>query len=278
VRFGTLTAFLGVLASAGVGLVSEQPAAAGEPAGTCALNVDILLVDSSCNYSATDVIHVISDPGPVFHYFVEPLCEAMDAGQGVCVRPVHCIEPPGTYRFIVLRWTDGSPPQRIGTVCFDDDESERLGVITEDAIIRRMKALDWPSAQLVVEPPNGRTLVNLPTNFYTELVDPVVMPVQILHHRVEVRATPTSYTWHFGDGSLPESGSDPGAPYARDDSLRVSHIYNEARVTVHPSVDVTYSGAYRIDGGPWRTISTTLTKTGATVSLAVLTATPHLVG
>jgi hypothetical protein len=202
----------------------------------------------------------------------------MDPGQSDCFRPFPCIEPPGTYRYIVLRWTDGSAPQQVGTVCFDDDQLEQLDVITEHVIIKRMRALDWPSAELVVEPPNGRTLVNLPTNFYTELVAPVVIPVQILRHHVEVRATPTSYTWHFGDGSQPESGTDPGAPYAVDDSLRVSHIYTEARVTVRPSVDVTYSGAYRVDGGPWRTIPTTLTKAGATVDLVVLTATPHLVG
>ena len=111
--------------------------------------------------------------------------------------------------------------QQIGTVCFDDDGSEGSGVITVDAIIKRMRGLDWPSAKLVVEPPNGRTLVNLPTNFYTELDDPVVIPVQMLGFRVEVRATPTSYTWHFGDGSQPETGNDPGAPYAKDHSLRV---------------------------------------------------------
>ncbi len=189
-----------------------------------------------------------------------------------------CIEPPGTYQFVVLRWTDGSPPQKIGTVCFDDDESEGFGVITVDAIIKRMKALDWPSAKLVVEPPNGKTLVNLRTNFYTELDDPVVIPVQMLGFRVEVRATPTSYTWHFGDGSPPETGSDPGEPYDEDSSLRVSHVYSEAKVTVHPSVDVTYSGEYRIDGGLWQPLSTTLTVPGETVDLRVLTATPRLVG
>ena len=202
----------------------------------------------------------------------------MDPAQSVCVRPRPCIEPAGTYQFVVLRWTDGSPPQRIGTVCFDDDESEGFGVITEHAIITRMKALDWPSAKLVVEPPNGRTLVNLRTNFYTELDDPVVIPVQMLGFRVEVRATPASYTWHFGDGSQPETGSDPGKSYAEDSSLRVSHVYSEAKVTVRPSVDVTYSGDYRIDGGLWQPLSTTLTVPGETVDLRVLTATPRLVG
>ena len=100
----------------------------------------------------------------------------------------------------------------------------------------------------------------------------------MLGFRVEVRATPTSYTWHFGDGSPPETGSDPGKSYAKDASLRVSHVYSEAKVTVRPSVDVTYSGDYRIDGGLWQPLSTTLTVPGETVDLRVLTATPRLVG
>ena len=100
----------------------------------------------------------------------------------------------------------------------------------------------------------------------------------MLGYHVEVRATPTSYTWHFGGGASPETGSDPGASYAVDDSLRVSHVYTEAKVTVHPSVDVTYAGDYRVDGGLWKTLPTTITKAGTPVSLVVLTATPHLVG
>ena len=257
--------------------LSPAIADTGGPA-YCNIDGDLFNANADCTYSATDVLHVISSSGTVFHYFVEPLCQASDPAQGVCVRPVRCMEPPDTYRFIVLRWTDGTAPERIGTVCFDEEQTDHLGVITEETIIRRMKALDWPSAALVVEPPNGRTLINLPTNFYTVLVDPVVQTVRILQHVVELRATPTSYTWHFGDGSAAESGSDPGAPYLVDDSLRVSHVYSEGKATVHPSVDVTYSGSYRVDDGPWRSIPTTLTKAGATVSLVVLTATPHLVG
>jgi hypothetical protein len=260
-------------------LVAQTPVSvAAEPAKICDLNVDILLVNSGCAYSATQILHVLSDPGPVFHYQVEPLCEAMDPGQSVCVKPAKCIDPPDSYRFVVLRWVDGSPPQQIGTVCFDDDQTEHLGVITEDTIIRRMRSLDWPGAELMVEPPGGRTLVNLPTNFYTKLVDPVVRSLEMMDHRVEVQATPTSYTWHFGDGSDPETGNDPGAPYRIDATLRVSHVYAEAEVTVTPSVDVTYSGAFRIDGGAWRPIPMTLTVAGTAVTLRVLTATPHLVG
>jgi hypothetical protein len=276
-RLGRLLASM-ALAIMSILVASDTSASAVASGGICDLEASWLDVDGNCVYSATVVMHALSTPGPVFHYRVEPVCRAEDNSQGVCVNPYPCLEPVGTFRFAVFRWTDGTEAVQIGTVCFDQDESEDLGAITMDAIIKRTKALDWPSAELVIEPPNGRTLVNLPTNFYTELTAPVVLPVHMLHHLVEVQATPTSYAWHFGDGSDDQTGTDPGASYAQDSSLRVNHVYVDAKVTVQPSVDVTYVGAYRIDGGPWRPIPTTLTVAGAQVELRVLTATPRLVG
>jgi hypothetical protein len=43
--------------------------------------------------------------------------------------------------------------------------------------------------------------------------------------------------------------TNPGAPYEEGEELEVSHEYVDAEVTVHPSVDVTYTGRYRVDGG-----------------------------
>ena len=114
---------------------------------------------------------------------------------------------------------------------------------------------------------------NLKTNFYTNTTKPRVQPVDIAGHTVEIEATPASYTWHFGDGST-ASGTEPGDEYP---NLQVTHTYVEADVKVRPSVDVTYSGRWRIDGGDWRDIDETLTVEGTPVALEVLTATPHLV-
>ena len=75
---------------------------------------------------------------------------------------------------------------------------------------------------------------------------------------MDIEATPVTYTWHFGDGTE-ESGSDPGAAYP---DLRVTHVYDEAGVTVSPSVDVTYHGRFRVDGGAWTDIPEELTVAG----------------
>ena len=137
-----------------------------------------------------------------------------------------------------------------------------------------MQKLAWPEAELVIQPPDGRTLVNLETNFLTTTTEPTTQSIQLLGHGVEIEATPVNYLWHFGDGASQE-GSDPGAEYP---DLRITHVYVKAGVTVSPSVDVTYQGRYRVDGGDWVPIPDTLTVAGTPVDLQVLSATPHLVG
>jgi hypothetical protein len=127
---------------------------------------------------------------------------------------------------------------------------------------------------MVIQPPDGRTLVNLETNFLTTTTKPTTQSIRLLGHGVDIEATPVDYLWHFGDGSTQE-GSDPGAEYP---DLRITHVYAEAGVTVNPSVDVTYQGRYRVDGGNWVPIPDTLTVAGTPVDLLVLSATPHLVG
>ena len=45
-----------------------------------------------------------------------------------------------------------------------------------------------------------------------------------------------------------------------------------------PSVDTTYTAAFRVNGGPWRDVPGSVTIAGPPVDLQVLTATPTLVG
>ena len=69
-------------------------------------------------------------------------------------------------------------------------------------------------AELVIQPPDGKTLVNLKTNFFTTTTEPRVQPVTIFGHTVDIEATPSDYLWRFGDGST-QSGTDSGAAYRR---------------------------------------------------------------
>ena len=136
--------------------------------------------------------------------------------------------------------------------------------------------LSWPASTLVVQPPRGRTLVNFDTNFYTTNTHPTTRTVTLVGQPVTIEATPTAYTWHFDapDADAGRTTADPGAAYP---DLRVTYRYLRVGA-VHPSVDTTYSGRYRVGNGPWRRIPATLTVTGTAVDLQVVSATPHLVG
>ena len=137
---------------------------------------------------------------------------------------------------------------------------------------REMERLDWPRARLEVQPPDGQTLVNFDTNFFTRDTEPTRQTVTLLGQRVEIEAAPTEYTWDYGDGSS-ETTTSPGAAYP---DLDVTHEYADPG-QVSPSVATTYSGRYRINGGGWEQIPGTLTLPGESVELRVRSASPRLV-
>ena len=90
--------------------------------------------------------------------------------------------------------------------------------------------------------------------------------------QVEIRATPVTYTFKFGDGTSLDSAT-PGRPHP---DLDVTHVYARLNdVTV--SLDTTYSGEYRIGDGAWTPIDATLTVAGPGQDLEVVEALPQLV-
>jgi hypothetical protein len=88
--------------------------------------------------------------------------------------------------------------------------------------------------------------------------------------------TPSSYTWHWGDGST-STTTTPGRPYPSTD---VTHTFEHATrdgPALQVSVDATYTAQYRVDGGPWLRIPDTLTIAGPSTSLPVKQASAVLV-
>ena len=139
-------------------------------------------------------------------------------------------------------------------------------------VAEAFRSIDLPASELAVQPPNGRTLVNFETNFYTE------------QGRSPVRCGCSGSGWSCGSGRASSGGGSatggrwrragPGAPYPH---LEVTHDYL-AKGGVRPSVDTTYAAQFRVNGGPWRDVDGTVTIPGEPVPLEVLTATPVLVG
>jgi hypothetical protein len=126
-----------------------------------------------------------------------------------------------------------------------------------------------------VEAP-GYTLVNLDTTFYTQPIS-IDRSLDIIGFAVDVQIVPSSYVWHWGDGSTTET-SGPGRPYPATD---VTHVYAHATEkgdAIAVRVDVTYSASYRVDGGTWQTIPETLTIRGTDTTLPIKQAAALLVG
>lgn len=145
-------------------------------------------------------------------------------------------------------------------------------VLTVGLIRTAFAELRLPAGELVIQPPDGLTLVNFDTNFYTTSTEPISRTVTLLGRRVTLEATPSTFLWTFGDGESLTT-SDPGAPYPQ---LRVTHNYLR-KGTYRPSLATTYTGRYRVGGGPWRQIPGTVTIDGTGQALRAIEAEPKLV-
>ncbi len=175
-----------------------------------------------------------------------------------------------------VNWTTGCVPAEIQPAVAPTPVTATAvagpPTLTPGMVAQAFRSIDLPASELAVQPPNGRTLVNFATNFYTEQGS-FSREVRLLGQRVELRIRPSRFAWQFGDGrSL--ATAEPGAPYP---DLEVTHEYL-VKGGVSPSVDTTYAARFRVNGGAWRDVDGTVTIAGEPVGLEVLTATPELVG
>jgi hypothetical protein len=133
------------------------------------------------------------------------------------------------------------------------------------------RRLSLPAGKIKVQPPTRRTLINIPTNLYTEAAT-VTIPTTVLGQPVRVRATPQNYRWNYGDGTG-RTTTDPGAPYP---NLTTAHTYAEpGAVTL--ALSTVYSGEYSVNGLPWQPIDGTAVVASPPARLTVLSAHNHLV-
>jgi hypothetical protein len=237
---------------------------------SCSSGSDGYTVHTTCIRSGSETSDYVA--GHSDHaYSIRPACAV--GGRALCADPATCnIEGHDGYLFNVYQ--DANPTPLDWQACLTEQEAKRLGGLTPRLVQRAFERLAWPASTIVVQPPDGKTLVNFDTNFYTSNTHPTGRTVTLIGQQVTIEATPTEYTWHFGGDGSDLTTSDPGAPYP---DLRVTHRYSRVG-SVQPSVDTTYAGRYRVGNGAWQTIPDTLTVPGSAVDLQVVSATPHLVG
>jgi hypothetical protein len=252
-----------------VGLTLVRPDVAHADSDVCNQSGDLNSQSVKCVKSGSETSGYIA--GHSDHtYSIRPACEV--GGLGLCAEPATCTIG-GHDGYLYNVYQDADPDPLDWQACLTRQEARRLGGLTPAMVQRAFQRLAWPASRLAVQPPRGRTLVNFDTNFYTSNSRPTTQTVTLIGQPVTIEAAPTQYTWRFGD-DRDLTTTDPGAPYP---DLRVTHRYTRVG-TVHPSVDTTYSGRYRVGNGGWHPIPDTLTVPGAAVDLQVVSATPHLVG
>lgn len=139
-------------------------------------------------------------------------------------------------------------------------------------MLNELRRIGLPTLQARTQP-EGRTLVNFDTIFYTQ-AQPFTATVTLLGQQVDIVAEAVEYTWHHGDGQTTATTS-PGAPYP---SKEITYRYSDADITVRPRVDVTYSARFRVNGGAWQDIPETLTIAGPEGSLRISEARATLSG
>ncbi len=172
--------------------------------------------------------------------------------------------------FREVRQPDGSwgPPELVG------DE----GCITPADLLaeaeREFATLPITPSPVVVQPPDGWTVVNLPTITYTEPAEQT-FDTSLLGIPVEIRATPESYAWDYADGSEPLVTTDPGAPYP---DHTVHHTYAQPVDAVTIGLTTTWSGQFRIASSPtWTDVPGTASTSSTAPPLQVYEARSRLV-
>lgn len=210
-----------------------------------------------------------------------PACGGNGPGSGLdvlCQAAYSCPTPDQVRYWTYTRVVDVGSGRVVrdwsaaGEVCLQARPQSTVGPPDVAALVlAEWRRLPMPAPSLRVQPPNGRTLVNLDTIFYTDT--PAPGPYQLTLLGVPVTLTVSvSYEWRHGDGSG-QTTTTPGRPYpARD----VTHRYaRPGAVTV--GLTAVYQGRYAVAGGPSVPIADPLRVSATPVPLQVMEARAELV-
>jgi hypothetical protein len=192
------------------------------------------------------------------------LCPQNDAGQAATATEA---APVWLRMRLFLRETQPvtGPWELTGSACVPVGADSGSQPSLLELAVRQWRRVEIPVPGLQVQPPGGRTLVNLDTIVFTDGA-PREWPVRLLGRDVTIRAIPVSYRWRFGDGENRVT-DDPGAAYP---AQTVWHVFTEPGPT-WASVDVTYRGEFQVDGaGGWIPIPGRVTRPGTPVALTVV--------
>lgn len=141
----------------------------------------------------------------------------------------------GTFCSAILDGAGEDGPAKQLTVVFTADDFNKLDVL--------------PST--LYGPVNGHTLKNYNTNLWA-VPQEQRFTTQINGRNVDVIATPSRFTFTYGDGQTLDS-TNPGYALGEDQwdvPTPTTHVYTQTG-DYQASVTTVYTGRYSVEGGPW---------------------------
>ena len=153
-----------------------------------------------------------------------------------------------------------------------DDEPLGPGVEAPPTVTITDVARLVPAVGVSGMEPQGWAVVGLPSNFYADS-SPRTAGATLLGRAAEVRFTPVSFSWSFGDGTTLTTSS-AGAPWAslglpEFSETETSHVY-AAPGSYTIGLTVNFAAEYRFGAAAWTALAGTVPVTAPS-----LTATAH---
>ncbi|WP_237200312.1 hypothetical protein [Rothia nasimurium] len=186
----------------------------------------------------------------------------------------------GTLGLVPPDWSDGSdtpyntPQGTIGCIPLTPTELADAGLeLTEEngqPVLRTTRITltthDFNTFPIQAATPHQEraphTLKNYNTNFWAN-PNPQEFTQTINGQNVTLKATPISYTYHYGDGTTLGPVTYPGyqlGEHIWDEETPTSHRYEQTGEYWFTLV-TEYRGEYSVNGGPWQVIEGTVQRT-----------------
>jgi hypothetical protein len=171
--------------------------------------------------------------------------------------------------------------QYVGSTCFADQVPGASPTLSMARIIDAFHLTPWATATVVTQPEGNTTLVTLPVfariswsvqGYQPGEVD-TLDPAGMFGLTVQIRPKVDHYTYVWGDGTTTGPSRSDGGVWPTGD---ITHSYPTPG-TYQVRVDTTFTGDFRVNGGPWTQIPDTVTITGPTTTVTVHTAKAVLV-
>lgn len=155
--------------------------------------------------------------------------------------------------------------------------------VTPEAVRQALRTVAIPQARVLVQPPGGRTLVNLKTIVSADAA-PYEIDITVLDQPVHVWLRPVSWSWDFGDRSDPLVRTDNGRPWSSGVAASqitsdrfAYHEHAEADDAVTVQLTVEWAADFRAPGRDPQPVPGSLAVASDGIDLEVSEAAPQLV-